>query len=270
MAPAARHAGGARGAGPVNFVLKRVLGDLLQPLPVLLLAVAAGVALQALRRRRTGAAVLAAAAALLACLGYGWPADGWLRDLEWRHPPLADAAPHRGVRWVVVLGGGVVSDPRLPVTGQLTEGAQLRVVEGVRLYRQLAGAKLLVSGGPVFDDVPESRALAGLAAALGVPPADIVEDSLSLDTEQQAMEVRRVTGGDSLLLVTSAYHMPRSMALFRKAGLPCLAAPTHFLAKRRTRPSPDRLFPNSGAIRRAEVLCHELVGMAWARLRGAI
>ncbi|MCU0606560.1 MAG: YdcF family protein [Candidatus Edwardsbacteria bacterium] len=254
----------------MTFVLKRVLGDLLQPLPLLLLVVAAGAVLLALRRRRSGAAVLAVAAVLLACLSYGWPADRWLGDLERRHPPLADAAPHRAVRWAVVLGGGLVSDPRLPVTGQLTDGAQLRLVEGVRLYRQLAGAKLLVSGGPVFDDVPESRALAGLAEALGVPPADIVQDSLSLDTEQQAREVRRLTGGDSLLLVTSAYHMPRSLALFRKAGLPCLAAPTHFLVKNRTRPSPDRLFPDSGAIRRAEALCHELAGMVWSRLRGRI
>lgn len=253
----------------MSFVLKRVLGDLLQPLTLLLLALAAGAALLALRKR-AGTVLLAAAAAALVCLCYGWPADGWLRDLERRHPPLADASPHRGVRWVVVLGGGLVSDPRLPVTGQLTEGAQLRVAEGIRLYRQLDGAQLLVSGGPVFNDAPESSALAGLAEALGVPPADIVQDSLSLDTEQQALEVRRITGGDSLLLVTSAYHMPRSMALFRKAGLPCLAAPTHFLLKDRTRSSPDQLFPSSGAIHRAEVVCHERAGMAWSRLRGAI
>ncbi len=251
------------------FVLKRVLGNLTQPLPLALLLLLAGLGLQLSGRRRAAGALLAAiAAALLLALGYGWLCDGGLRELESRHPPLADAGPHRGIKWVVVLGGGLVSDPALPVTGQLTEGSQLRVIEGIRLYRQLAGAKLLLSGGPVFNDVPESRAMAGLAVSLGVPGGDIVQDSVALDTEAEARVVARMVGGDSVILVTSAAHMPRSVALFARAGVSCLPGPANHLVRRPPRFNPDRLFPGSGAFRRAEVFLHERIGMAWSKLRG--
>jgi uncharacterized SAM-binding protein YcdF (DUF218 family) len=255
----------------MNYLLKRILGDLVQPLPLVFLLLLAGLGLAMARKRRSGGALFALAAGLLLALSYGWLCDAGLRSLEYRYPPLADAGPHRGVKWVVVLGGGLVSDPRLPVTGQLTEGSQLRLVEGIRLYRQLKGARLLVSGGPVLNDVPESQAMAQLAVqALEVPAGDIAQDSASLDTEAQAAAVKRLVGGDSLVLVTSAYHMPRSMALFGRMGMRCLAGPTHFLTRDQQGFNPDRLFPNSGAIRRAEALFHEYVGMAWSRLRNKI
>jgi uncharacterized SAM-binding protein YcdF (DUF218 family) len=254
----------------MSFLLKRVLGNLTQPLPLVFLLALAGLALLALRKRPGGLLLLAVSAALLAASSYGWPGDGWLRSLERRYPPLHDAGPHRGVKWVVVLGGGLVSDPALPVTGQLLDGSQLRVIEGIRLYRQLTGARLLVSGGPVFNDVPESRAMAQLAGELGVPAGDIAQDSVSLDTEAQAAAVRRLVGGDSLVLVTSAYHMERSAGLFAKAGVALIPGPTHYLARDPQRFNPDRLFPNGGALRRAEALAHEYAGMAWSRLRGRI
>ncbi|MDI6740978.1 MAG: ElyC/SanA/YdcF family protein [Candidatus Edwardsbacteria bacterium] len=251
--------------------MKRILGNLTQPLPLLFLLLLAGLMLLAFRKRKGGGILLVTVStALLVAASYGWLSDGWLQSLEHRFPPLHDARPHRGVKWVVVLGGGLVSDPRLPVTGQLTEGSQLRVIEGIRLYRQLKGARLVVSGGPVFNDVPESRAMAELAGALGVPAGDIAQDSASMDTEAQATAVKRLVNGDSLILVTSAHHMPRSAALFAKAGLALIPGPTHYLAKTPQGFNPDRLFPNSGAIRRAEALVHEYVGMAWSRLRKKI
>lgn len=254
----------------MSFLLKRMLGNLTQPLPLLFLLLLAGLLWLMFRNRKGGGIlVITLSTALLVVISYGWLSDAGLRSLEYRFPPLFDAGPHHGVRWVVVLGGGLISDPRLPVTGQLTEGSQLRVIEGIRLYRQLRGAKLLVSGGPVFNDIPESRAMAELAGALGVPVKDIIQDSLSLDTEAQAAAVKRLVNGDSLILVTSAYHMPRSMALFGM-GMNCLAGPTNFMTRDQQGFNPDRLFPNSGAIRRAETLLHEYVGMAWSRLRKKI
>jgi uncharacterized SAM-binding protein YcdF (DUF218 family) len=79
--------------------------------------------------------------------------------------------------------------------------------------------------------------------------------------------VRALAGGNSLILVTSAYHMPRSMALFGNAGLACVPAPTNHLVKRQREFNPERLFPNSGAIRRAECAVHEYIGIAWSKLR---
>jgi uncharacterized SAM-binding protein YcdF (DUF218 family) len=255
----------------MSFLLKRILGNLTQPLPLLFLVLLAGLALLLFRNRKAGGTLLVAlSTALLVVISYGWLSDAGLRSLEYRFPPLFDAGPHRGVKWVVVLGGGLVADPRLPVTGQLTEGSQLRVIEGIRLYRQLKGAKLLVSGGPALNDIPESRAMAELAGALGVPVNDIAQDSLALDTEAQATAVKGLVNGDSLILVTSAYHMPRSMGLFGRMGMRCLAGPTNYMIRDPQGFNPDRLFPNSRAIRRAETLLHEYMGMAWSSLRNKI
>ncbi|HTY09280.1 MAG TPA: ElyC/SanA/YdcF family protein [Candidatus Edwardsbacteria bacterium] len=250
------------------FIVKRLVGDLLAPLPLAFLAALAGLALVRLGRAKAlGRALLGLGLLLLLALSYGLGTDRALRSLEYRYPPLPDASGHRGVRWVVVLGGGLVSDPRLPLTGQLSEGSQIRVIEGIRVYRQLKGAKLLLSGGPVFNTVPEARAMAGLAESLGVPSQDIALDTVSMDTEAQARFAKAALHGDSLVLVTSAYHMPRSMALFAGAGLACIPAPTNYLDKRHQGFDPDRLFPNSGGIRRAEAVVHEYLGLAWSRLR---
>jgi len=249
------------------FLIKRLLGDLLQPLPIAFLLAIAGLALVWLRRAGVGKLLLTLGVLLLLALSYGLAADRMLEALEYRYPALLDAGGHRGVKWVAVLGGGLISDPRLPLTGQLTEGSQIRVIEGVRLYRQLKGAKLLMYGGAVFNDMPEATAMAGLAMALGVPAKDIALDSVSMDTEAQARFIRDAVRGDSLILVTSAYHMPRSMALCAKAGLACIPAPTDYLTRQQQQFDPDRLFPNSGGIRRAETVAHEYIGIAWSRLR---
>ena len=72
-----------------------------------------------------------------------------------------------------MLGGGHVSDPRLPANSQISAAALGRVVEGVRLYKAIPGSKLLLSGGGVFDPVPEAEVMAQIAVLLGVKPQDI-------------------------------------------------------------------------------------------------
>jgi uncharacterized SAM-binding protein YcdF (DUF218 family) len=253
------------------FLIKKIVSGLLMPLPLTAILLAAGLLLTwRARRSKVGPMLSLAGFGFLLLLGYGIPGRLMVNSLEWRYPPPKSYPEHGGIGWIVVLGGGMTSDPRLPAGSQLTVGSALRVVEAVRIYRQIPGAKLLFSGGPVFNPVSEAEGMAELAASLGVSRSDMVLETRSLDTGEQARMVRAVVGTDSLWLVTSAAHMPRSMALFRQAGMNCLAAPTDFLYKRRAAFHPSSLFPDHGGIRLAEAGWHEWLGMLYNRLRGEI
>ena len=173
-------------------------------------------------------------------------------------------------KWIVVLGGSHVSDPRLPANSQIGAAALGHVVEGVRLYKTIPGSKLLFSGGVVFDPVPEARVMARIAELLGVKSQDISQESDSRDTADQAKIVAERIGRERFILVTSASHMPRSTALFKKHGMQPIPAPTGFLVREGPRPDPRRFFPCASSLSGMETAGHEYLGLAWAWLRGEI
>ncbi|HEX8285970.1 MAG TPA: ElyC/SanA/YdcF family protein [Pyrinomonadaceae bacterium] len=252
------------------FFFKKLVTPFLMPVPFCLGLLVAGLLLLWLKRReRAGKYLATAGALLLVAFGYGVGTNRLLVGLERRYQPVADAAPAAGrVRWVVVLGGGSSSDKSLPEGTRLTESSLARLVEGVRLQRQLPGSRLLLSGGSVFGSDPDAETMRALAVSLGVDPASLVLDSVSPDTETQAEVVRAQLGTEEFFLVTSASHMHRSVALFRKVGANPLPAPTHFLAQRGGGLAPGDFFPGSGGLRRAETVAYEYLGLAWAKVRG--
>ena len=77
-------------------------------------------------------------------------------------------------------------------------------------------------------------------------------------------------GPEKIILVTSAAHMPRSMALFRKRGLEPIPAPADFRVRGAQRPVPGRVFPHGSSLSEVEIAAHEYLGLAWAWLRGMI
>ena len=254
------------------FFFKKLITPFLMPVPFCLALVLLGLALLWFtRRQRAGRHLATAGAVVLLLLGYGFVSGRLLSSLERRHAPVADASAAAGrVRWVVVLGGGSSSDPDFPAVMRLSEGSLARLVEGVRLQRQLPGARLLLSGGSVFGSDPDSETMRALAVELGVDPATLDLDSVSPDTETQAEVVRARLGAEEFFLVTSASHMPRALALFRKAGANPIPAPTHFLTQNDRGVAPSAFFPSAGGLRRAEAAVYEYLGLAWAKARGRI
>jgi len=101
----------------------------------------------------------------------------------------------------------------------------MRLTEGIRLHRAIAGSKLILSGGSKKGET-EAAAMAELAVMLGVAREDIITETRSLNTYEQAQRVKELVGSASIILVTSASHMARAMRLFRNAGMDPLAAPT--------------------------------------------
>ncbi len=103
----------------------------------------------------------------------------------------------------------------------------VRLIEGVRLHREIPGSKLILSG-----DNDSAEGMATMAEALGVSGEDIVPAFEPRDTEEESQQIAPIVGAQRFILVTSASHMPRAMGLFRKRGLQPIAAPTDYLAPR--------------------------------------
>ena len=200
------------------FTLKKVFGGMLLPLPLLLLLMAVGIALLWRSRfQKTGKTVVTLSWLLLALLSLQPVADGLLKPIEKSYPTWRGG---KSVEYVVVLGGGYTWNPQWAPSSNLINNSLPRLAEGIRLWRENPGAKMIFTGAAAKTN-PVSTAEAGarVAESLGVPRSAIIVLDRPKDTEQEAAEVKKAIGGAPFLLVTSASHLPRAMIFFRHAGL---------------------------------------------------
>ena len=222
------------------------------------------------RKEKIGKLVVSIGVVLLAILSYGSVSDVLLRPLEYKYPPVLNLDGIQNVKWVVVLGGGHNSDPKLPATSQLSDASLARLVEGFRFHNILPGSKLVLSGGSGFEQVPNADVLAEVALAIGMDKRDLILESVSRDTEDEAKLLEKILGHDRFVLVTSAAHMPRAVALFERLGMEPIPAPTDFWVKKRQGLSPGMFFPSTDGLRKAERAFYEYMGVVWSKLRGQI
>lgn len=253
------------------FLFKKIAASLLAPLPICVMAVVAGLLLMRFTRlRKSGTAFIITGVATLTLLSTTPVANALIATLENQYPAYIDRHPASlPVNYVVVLGGGHVADPTIPVTSQINPATLARLSEGIRLHQQIPGSRLLLSGGTYFGIKPEAETMRAMALLLGVDARALVIDAESRDTKEQAEKVKILVGNASFLLVTSASHMPRSMALFNGQGLSPIAAPTHHTVRDDGgQLGPRYFFPNGYALRMSEQAIHEYLGITWAKLRG--
>jgi len=131
-----------------------------------------------------------------------------------------------GVCAIVVLGGYGGDFTSLPATSKLSTETMVRMVEGIRLSRQLPGVKLVVSGGVAREQEPSvAQLMADAAAAMGVPERDLVIEAKSETTYENLVEVKKKIGSAPFILVTSACDLRRAMAVALRLGMKPLAAP---------------------------------------------
>lgn len=249
------------------FVSKKVLARLFFPVSVALLLGIAGIIL----RRRRGTALFFLGAATLWLLVFSFPITGLMliRSLESRAGEYADpkALSRIGVRHIVVLSAGFRE-------GNLTHADRLgcsvlRLLEGVRLWKAIPRSKLVLTGGTIpglNTEVSIARALADMALDLGVPSGSIILESKSWTTEDQARLVAPIVGKEVFALVTSGYHMPRSVLIFEREGLHPVKAPCDFVA-RKILAHYDTLIPNADGLLMSQIATQEhLVGW-WVGLK---
>lgn len=176
---------------------------------------------------------------------------------------------------IVVLGGtvGVRRPPR--VIPELQEGGQ-RLIHASRLYHASRAPLVVLSGGNLTRDdsyEKESAAAADIMVELGVPRAALATETRSRNTYENAVETARLLRDKGLrrvLLVTSASHMPRAMAVFRSQGIDCVAQPTHIISVQSSKPSLLRWLPNTEFLLQSQWAIKEYIGFFVYRWRGWI
>ncbi|MGH8068906.1 MAG: envelope biogenesis factor ElyC [Candidatus Entotheonellia bacterium] len=250
------------------FVLKKTVAPFFFPVPVILGLLVAGLLLLWLSHRQKAGRMLVSCGTLLLFLFSVEPiAHVVIASLEDRYPPvLSVGSVGSEVQWIVVLDSGHVSDPRLPPTSQLDGHTLASLVEGIRLYRQLPAARLVLSGGTVFNQTPSAEVMAAVARMLGVDPDAIVVDAEALETQETAANMRALVHTDPFFLVTSASHMPRAMAMFTQLGMHPLPAPAAYLAKRSGVWSPGAFHPSAYHLVAVQRGFYEYIGMIWLTL----
>ena len=184
---------------------------------------------------------------------------------------------------IVVLGGGL--SPAVPPRNhaEVNERGD-RLLTGVRLMRQGKAEVMVTSGAQISftsDDPAPAEAFAAksLAEELGVPAKRILSNPSSKTTAEEAVDINQLAKKNAwkrVLLVTSAVHMPRSLATFRRRSeLEVIPVTCDFLLPGRKhygRPTPGSivqdLLPDAGALYLSSVALKEHLGLALYRLKG--
>jgi uncharacterized SAM-binding protein YcdF (DUF218 family) len=144
-----------------------------------------------------------------------------------------------------------------------------RVLDGVALARRHPEAKLALVGGGGLIGYSEARATLGFVVDQGIAPARILLEEKSLSTRENAVyakELLRPAPGEVWVLVTSAYHMPRSMGAFTAAGWQVIPYPVDFSIDPRTDMRVS--FNLVNGLNYSALASHEWVGLVGYRVMG--
>lgn len=252
------------------FVLSKTIGIALLPANFLIGIGLLGAILLATRLASFGRKLLIASVVLLAVCGFSPLGDLLLHPLESRFPPWD---PARGAPdGIVVLGGAIDADLSADHGTLVFTRAADRVVEAAALARQYPKARIIFSGGSanLTDGPREADYAAAIFERLGVAKDRLIMERRSRNTMENAEfsnELAAPKSGERWLLVTSAFHMPRSIGIFRRVGFPVEPYPVDW----RTGRSVDLLefspFVLDG-LERTEIAVREYLGLVAYRISG--
>ena len=213
------------------FVLSKLLWTLLSPANLLVLLLLIGFGAQMLGWRRFGLRLSAGVLAVLTALTM-LPVWAWtMVPLESRFPQ--PVWPEK-IDGVVVLGGSVDTSASAAWNRPVVNHAADRLMELAWLARRYPEARLVFTGGSGSLTNPEQLEAPIVRRALeriGVPVERMVFEDRSRNTLENAVftkELVKPKPGETWVLVTSAYHMPRSVGIFRKIGWPVLPDPVAY------------------------------------------
>lgn len=253
------------------FFASKTLWLVGSPTNALLLGACLGLLLASVTRwRRTGQALAVLCVATLVVAGLTPLSRRLVLPLEERFPAYVDDG--KPVAGIIVLGGPV--EQRISLDrGQLSlNESGDRIVALAALARARPDVPVLFAGGSAAllgDEPSEAGALARFSGWLGLPEGRLLVEEKSRNTLENALfsrDILKPAPGSRYLLVTSAFHMPRSVGLFRKAGFTVVAYPVDY----RTAGTHDwdGFIRASDGLRLTDLAIREWTGLLAARLLG--
>jgi uncharacterized SAM-binding protein YcdF (DUF218 family) len=204
------------------FVLSKTFGVMLLPTNLLIALGVAGALLLTSRFAALGRKLLVVSVVLLAICGISPLGSILLYPLEQRFPPWdgSRGAPDG----IIVLGGPIDADMSVAHDTPVIRGSPDRIITAAVLAHRYPNARIVYSGGSanlIANDAREADFAAEIFTSLGVDQSRLTMERRSRNTYENAVFSKAIAApkaGERWLLVTSAFHMPRSIGLFRKAG----------------------------------------------------
>ncbi len=250
----------------MSFTISKILLSLITPPAGLMIIILVGL-LTIGCCRWFGRFLVILGIALLYCLSISPVSDALLKPLESAWPPLKDT--HVKAEAIVVLGGGVRDSSWAGAAAGPGPEAEARLVKGIVIYRSMHVPLVLAGGnGDPFRAVPgDADVMQPLARALGVPTKDIIAENKSRNTLEAAKNLKQLVKARRIIVVTSAYHMKRAVAMFRKQGFEVVPAPAVYLSEQRPL-SVHSLIPRANALAASSAACSEYLSLLWYSLNG--
>jgi len=210
-------------------MLSKLLWAVLAPESLLLLLLLAGTGLLFTSWKKIGRVLL-----IIAVMGYVTvavlPVDQWLiRPLEERFSSCRQFTGE--VQGVILLGGAEETKITVSRKSPSLNGSAERLIEFQSLAQRLPKARLAYTGGGYSRELADVVTGKSVLKSMGLDLERVVIEDLSLNTFQSAhylKEIVQPAEDRSWLLVTSAYHIPRAMGAFRKAGWNVVAYPVDY------------------------------------------
>jgi uncharacterized SAM-binding protein YcdF (DUF218 family) len=252
----------------ISFTTAKLLSLLVYPLSLSLLLLVLALACSRLGWARTGFYTSLLAIGWLYLSSTALFANFLMGTLERGYVPramsvIADADA------IVLLGGAMRGDSHMGTLPDLNQHAD-RLVHTAALYKAGKAPVVVLTGGGAEGVRAEAEQMKEVLAVMGVPSRSVLLEDKSRNTHDNAVftaQLLKDRGLHRVLLVTSAYHMRRSLALFSAQGVEVIPAPTDFQRPVAPPLLPEWL-PNVGSLSQTTHALHEIVGYWVYSLRG--
>ncbi|CAA6799343.1 MAG: Membrane Protein Functionally coupled to the MukBEF Chromosome Partitioning Mechanism [uncultured Sulfurovum sp.] len=142
-----------------------------------------------------------------------------------------------------------------------------RAWEALRLYHKIPNVKIITSGHSLHDPISDAEKTATKLIESGIPEERVLMQAMAKTTFEEAQHMKERVGEKPFILITAAYHMPRAMKLFKKAGLNPIAAPADF---NRPEETGYATVLQSKQLKNTERAWHEYLGILFYKLQGKI
>jgi uncharacterized SAM-binding protein YcdF (DUF218 family) len=171
-----------------------------------------------------------------------------IKPLEQYYPKLDIKNIPNDVKYVFILGGDI----------------DARTWEVMRLYNKVPHLKIITSGRSIVKKISEAKETQIRLVECGITKDDILMNEKAKDTQEEVEDLKKLIGDTPFILVTSAYHLPRAMLMFKSNGLKPIPSPTDFQIA-----SSDSFLsiPSPNQLNKTQMAWHEYIGIAWYILK---